>query len=80
MNYLLPTKHSHPDKTIIAASFFLLKRLKKFRVEKYDSLLEALKKNNADGQFLFLPAINFLYLLGLIEYHSKNDSFEYIGK
>ncbi len=28
---------------------------------------------------LFLPALNFLFLMGLIEYHQKNDAIEYIG-
>jgi hypothetical protein len=28
---------------------------------------------------LFLPALNFLYLLGLIDYHPKTDAVEYVG-
>ncbi|WP_416777131.1 ABC-three component system middle component 8 [Xenorhabdus budapestensis] len=28
---------------------------------------------------LFLPALNFLFLMGLIEYHTKIDSIEYVG-
>lgn len=80
MNYLLPTKHSHPDKTIIAAAFFLLKYLKKFRIENYDVLFDYLKKNNNEGDLLFMPAVNFLFILGLLSYHSKSDSFEYTGK
>lgn len=80
MNYLLPTKHSHPDKTILAAAFLITKRLKKNRVSKYDELLTHLKKINDEGDYLFIPAINFLYLVGILTYHPKNDSFEYVGK
>ena len=78
MSLLLPTKHSHPDKTIIAIATIILQRLKKVRLEQYDDLLDYLKNKNKNGEYLFLSAINFLYLLGLVEYHKKTDSFEYI--
>jgi hypothetical protein len=78
MSLLLPTKHSHPDKTIIAIATIILQRLKKVRLEQYDDLLDYLQNKNKKGEYLFLSAINFLYLLGLVEYHKKTDSFEYI--
>ncbi len=78
MSLLLPTKHSHPDKTIIAISTIILQRLKKVRLEQYDDLSDYLQKKNSDGKYLFLAAINFLYLFGVVEYHTKTDSFEYI--
>lgn len=76
---LLPTKHSHPDKTTIALSTMIIKRLKKVRIEQYDNLIDYLQKNNDSTKSLFLSSINFLYLIGLITYHKKTDSFEYIG-
>lgn len=78
MSLLLPTKHSHPDKTIIAIATIILQRLKKVRLEQYDDLLDYLQNKNKNGEYLFLSAINFLYLLGVVEYHKKTDSFEYI--
>ncbi len=78
MSLLLPTKHSHPDKTIMAIATIILQRLKKVRLEQYDDLLDYLQNKNKNGEYLFLSAINFLYLLGLVEYHKKTDSFEYI--
>lgn len=33
----------------------------------------------AGGDVLFLPSINFLFLMGLIEYHPKTDAIEYVG-
>lgn len=77
---LLPTKHSHPDKTTIALSVIIVKRLKRERIEQYDSLLEFLEKKNSDAKTLFLSSMNFLYLVGLIDYHKKTDSFEYVGQ
>ena len=76
---LKPTKHSHPDRTVINASLLILTRLKMRRIEDYDGLRKHLKKNISGGDVLFLPALNFLFLLGLIEYRPKTDAVEYIG-
>jgi len=76
---LLPTKHSHPDKTTLALAVIIIKRLKKVRIEQYDKLLEFLQKKNSSAKTLFLSSMNFLYLMGLINYHKKTDSFEYVG-
>lgn len=76
---LRPTKHSHPDRTVVYVSLLLLKRLKARRLDDYDSLRTYVKKAVPGGDVLFLPALNFLYLLGLIEYRPKNDDVEYVG-
>jgi hypothetical protein len=76
---LRPTKHSHPDRTVISASLLLLQRLKDRRIEEYGKLLGYVKKYVSGGEVLFLPALNFLFLLGLVEYHSMTDSVEYVG-
>lgn len=74
-----PSKHSHPDRTVINASMFLLMRLKSKRLDSFDALRTYLRKGISGGDFLFLPALNLLFVLGLIEYHQKADSFEYVG-
>lgn len=76
---LRPTKHSHPDRTIINVSLLLLSRLKVRRVDEYDVLRKFAKKNVVGGDVLFLPALNFLFLMGLIEYRPKTDAVEYVG-
>lgn len=76
---LRPTKHSHPDRTVINVSLLLLARLKVRRVDEYDVLRKFAKKSVLGGDVLFLPALNFLYLMGLIEYRPKTDAVEYIG-
>ena len=77
---LRPTKHSHPDRTVINVSLLLLSRLKGRRVDEYDVLRKFAKNKVVGGDVLFLPALNFLYLLGLIEYRPKTDAVEYVGK
>ena len=79
MVMLKPNKHSHPDRTIINVSLLILSRLKKRRLDKLDNLLKYSKESVVGGDVLFLPSLNFLYLLGLIEYHPKTDSVEYVG-
>lgn len=76
---LRPTKHSHPDRTVINVSLLLLSRLKARRFDEYDVLRKFARKNVVGGDVLFLPALNFLYLLGLIEYRPKTDAVEYVG-
>jgi hypothetical protein len=76
---LRPSKHSHPDRTIINVSLLLLARLKARRLDDYDTLRKYAKKAVTGGDVLFLPALSFLYLLGLIDYRPKTDSVEYVG-
>lgn len=76
---LSPTKHSHPDRTVISVSLLVLKRLKLRRLEEYGTLREYAKKSVIGGDILFLPALNLLYLFGLVEYRPKTDALEYVG-
>ena len=76
---LRPTKHSHPDRTVINVSLLILSRLKNRRVDEYDVLRKFAKSRVVGGDVLFLPALNFLYLMGLVEYRPKTDALEYVG-
>ncbi|MGV8882095.1 MAG: ABC-three component system middle component 8 [Rhodoglobus sp.] len=76
---LKPTKHSHPDQTVLGVATILLAALKRDRLAKYDKLLSIARKRIVGGEILFLPALNLLYVLGLVAYRSKTDSFEYSG-
>lgn len=75
-----PSKHNDPDKTLVYASFLILKQLKKSKIVSYEELLDFIKKEITSGEYLFLPALNFLFLLGLVNYQAKNDMIEYIEK
>lgn len=76
---LRPTKHAHPDRTVVSLSLLLLARLKTRRLEDYYGLRKFAKRSVKGGDVLFLPALNFLFLIGLIEYRPKTDSVEYLG-
>ncbi|APT94531.1 hypothetical protein CSTAT_04005 [Corynebacterium stationis] len=76
---LRPTKHSHPDRTVLYVALITLETLKHKRLEDFSSLRNLVKDKVAGGDVLFLPAMSFLYLMGLIEYRPKTDSFEYVG-
>lgn len=76
---LRPTKHSHPDRTVINVALLILAQIKSRRVDEYDVLRKYAKKSVAGGEVLFLPALNFLYLMGLIDYRPKTDAVEYVG-
>lgn len=74
-----PSKHSNPNQTVIAISALLLKHLSKTGVEEYDKLEELVESKVEGGKYLFLPSLSLLYLLGVVDYHKKSDTFEYIG-
>ena len=76
---LRPTKHSHPDQTVLNVAAVALGALRSKRIASYAALVEIARKRVAGGDVLFLPALSFLYLLGLVEYRPKTDSFEYVG-
>lgn len=76
---LKPTKHTHPDQTVVFMSMGLLKELRKKRVAAYGDLRTFSKKAVSGGDNLFFPSLNFLFILGLVDYHPKTDSIEYVG-
>jgi len=77
---LRPSKHSHPDRTVLNVALLLLARLRSLRVDDYDSLRRFAAKHVSGADALFLPALNLLFLLGLIAYRRKTDAFEFVGK
>lgn len=77
---LRPSKHAHPDRTVVNVAMLLLLRLKARRLCDYDSLFAYARKAVVGGDVLFLPSLNFLFLMGLVEYHPKTDALEYVGK
>lgn len=76
---LLPTKHSHPDETVLAAATAALSLLKSRRAVSYDELQSHLTTKVRSAGYLFAPALSLLYILGLVEYRSASDVFEYVG-
>lgn len=76
---LRPSKHSHPDKTILHVAVLILKRIKCRRLEEFEALKAFVAKSVRGGATLYLPALGLLFLLGLLQYRPKTDSLEYVG-
>jgi hypothetical protein len=76
---LRPSKHAHPDRTVVSVALLVLGRLRVQRLCDYDDLRKFVRKTVIGGDALFLPSLSFLYLLGLLEYHPKTDALEYVG-
>jgi hypothetical protein len=76
---LRPNKHSHPDQTVLAAATILLRELRAKRAVSYDDLKSTLAKASRSANYLFIPAVSLLHILGLVDYRSSSDSFEYRG-
>ncbi|MCD0458618.1 ABC-three component system middle component 8 [Roseiconus lacunae] len=75
-----PNKHAHPDKTLLAVTSSLLRQLRSKRTLQFDELRQHLAKSHPEATSLFLPAIDLLFILGVVVYRKQNDSFEYTGQ
>lgn len=76
---LRPTKNTDPARSLLVVSASLLKRLRRKRVEGFVELRQFLRDAHSGADKHFLPALNLLYALGLVEYRVKTDAFEYVG-
>lgn len=76
---LRPTRFDHPDRTVIHAAYLILAQLKQKRPVEFEDLRSLVLTQIKGGEPLFIPALNFLFLLGLLEYRPKEDTFEYTG-
>ena len=75
---LTPSKHLDLDRSVIRVASEVLIELRRRRMMGYDAVIRHIKRRAGDdGDSVVAPALSFLFLLGRIEYHSKNDSFEY---
>lgn len=78
---ITPTKYMDLDLSVVRVSSIIIKLFKKNRVMEYGEVLEYLiSKIGEDVKHVFVPALDFLYLLGMIEYHLQTDSLEFTGK
>ncbi len=76
---LTPRKHLDLDTSLLRVSSIMLKELSKKGVVGFESLRSlVVRRVGANGDLAFLPALDFLFLLGRVEYHMKNDTLEYV--
>lgn len=74
-----PNKHTNPDLTILNISGLLIKRLKRTKVKSFKELEDIVCQYDTRAKDLFLPTLQFLFVLGVIEYYPKNDKIELIS-
>ena len=81
---LTPHKHLKLNSSVLKLSALALEYLHRYRSVSYHQLythLQRKAKGESDADDLrvvFGPTLSFLYLLGKVHYHPKNDSFEYL--
>lgn len=73
-----PAKHLNLNTCVLRAASRLLVRLQQDRVCRFSDLQASLADLGDDAEVVFLPTVNFLYLVGRVEYHPQTDSFEYL--
>jgi hypothetical protein len=75
---LSPNKSLDLDTSVLRISALMLRELQKRGVIEFERLRGLiLRRVGSDGEPVFLPALTFLFLLGRVEYHSKNDTIEF---
>ncbi len=81
---LTPHKHLKLNTSLLKLSAFALEYLHRYRSVSYQQLYMHLDRrakveSDADDlRIIFGPTVSFLFLLGKVAYHPKNDSFEYL--
>lgn len=74
-----PHKYLNLNLSVLNIGSIILSLLKQEKIMKYDHLLEKLIDNKGeDVKDIFLPTLNFLFLVGKIQYYQKTDSFALI--
>ena len=74
---LSPRKHLDLDSSLLRVASIILKELIRKRAVGFETLRNLIvRRTGDDGELTFLPALQFLFLLGKIEYLSKNDVIE----
>ena len=73
-----PTKYLNLDLSLINVSAILMNEFKEQKIIRYDDLLAiSLNKIGKSGKEIMPYSLNFLFLLGKIEYHQAIDAFEF---
>lgn len=76
-----PDRYTNPDFSVINISSVILEKLIKENRISYDRLLnEVICKVGDEAKENYPYALNFLFLLGKINYNSQNDNFEYLNQ
>lgn len=83
---LTPHKHLKLNTSLLRLAALALEYLHKHRSASYPQLYAHLErrarardpKDGEDVRLMFGPTVSFLFVLGKLKYHDKNDTFEYL--
>lgn len=75
---ITPHKYMDIEKNVINFSTICIKYLKKNKVVEYNRLYKIFQIEEAEN--LFIETVDFLFLLGLVNYNKVGDVFIYEGK
>jgi len=74
---LKPDRHTNPEYSVLNIGAYILGQLNAHYDVSYDYLLEKVKSNLGDDAEENYPyALNFLFLLGKINYNHMSDTFK----
>ena len=74
-----PDKHTNLDISILSISAFILTTINRRKVIGYDQMLKKTIKQFDEGSKEIYPyALNFLFLLGKLDYDAQKDTFSSI--
>jgi hypothetical protein len=74
---LTPKKHLNLHISVVRVTAIMLRELNRKSVIDFEKLRAVvIRRVGADGELSFMPALSFVYLLGRVEYHDKNDTIE----
>jgi hypothetical protein len=75
---LTAKKHLNLDVSVMRVAAIMLRELHRRGAVEFEKLRGVvIRRVGADGDLSFMSALGFLYLLGRVEYHTKNDTIEY---
>lgn len=74
---LKPHKYLDLNKSLVKVTSEIIKVLLEYKTIEYEDLFKIIEDNfGLDGTHLFIPSLNFLFLLGKIEYDIETDVLE----
>lgn len=74
-----PNKYTKLDACTIRVSAVLVKQLREKQICSFNELHEFVARGLSDDALVeFIPALNFLFLLGKIKYYPSKDMVEFI--
>lgn len=76
--YIKTHRSKDLKRSVLVISKYLMNELKLHKVLKLNDIYEILKNKLKLQQKDFIYTINFLYILGVIEYVKENDTLRYL--